>query len=259
MSWAFNAYATGEHSMRALTKKLVRRGLTTVPTARLVEKPVDIRHVHSTLTNIYYTGITTFKGVEYPGNHTPLIDRETFKKVQTILKEKINGEQSIKHDHYLKSTMYCGSRVLVQIVKNRHNETYPYYSCLGHHSKRTDCASRSSTQKISSKTSTITSTSPDFRRNLETLLRHGLKQLRTYTDAEREQLETTKQTIERRQRKLLEAHYNDAIPIDILRTEQKRLDTELAATTRSFGNLTEADELIGIALDIAQHAGNTYR
>lgn len=133
------------------------------------------------------------------------------------------------------------------------------YSCLGHHSKRTDCASRSSTQKISSKTSTITSTSPDFRRNLETLLRHGLKQLRTYTDAEREQLETTKQTIERRQRKLLEAHYNDAIPIDILRTEQKRLDTELAATTRSFGNLTEADELIGIALDIAQHAGNTYR
>jgi hypothetical protein len=103
--------------------------LTTVPTARLVEKPVEIRHVHSMLTNIYYTGITTFKGVEYPGSHTPLIDRETFEKVQTILKEKINGERSIKHDHYLKSTMYCGHcgfRMIVQVVKNRHGETYPY-------------------------------------------------------------------------------------------------------------------------------------
>ena len=71
------------------------------------------------------------------------------------------------------------------------------------------------------------------------------------------------QTIERRQRKLLEAHYNDAIPIDMLRAEQKRLDTELSATNRSLSNLTadlaEADELISIALDIAQHAGNTYR
>ncbi len=107
------------------------------------------------------------------------------------------------------------------------------------------------------------SLNPDFRRDLEQLLRHGITLLRTDTESEREQLEATKQTIERRQRKLLEAHYNDAIPIDMLRTEQQRLDTELSATNRSLSNLTadltEADELIGIALDIAQHAGNTYR
>lgn len=270
VTWAFNAYATGEHSVRTLTKELVRRGLTTVPTARLVEKPVEIRHVHSMLTNIYYTGITTFKGVEYPGSHTPLIDRETFEKVQTILKEKINGERSIKHDHYLKSTMYCGHcgfRMVVQVVKNRHGETYPYYSCLGRHSKRTDCTLRSiqieHAEDLIQDLYDRISLTPDFRRDLEALLRHGLKQLRADTDAEREQLENTKQTIERRQRKLLEAHYNDAIPIEMLRAEQKRLDTELAATNRSLSNLTadlaEADELISIALDIAQHAGNTYR
>lgn len=270
VTWAFNAYATGEHSVRTLTTELVRRGLTTVPTARLAEKPVEIRHVHSMLTNIYYTGITTFKGVEYPGSHTPLIDRETFEKVQTILKEKINGERSIKHDHYLKSTMYCGHcgfRMVVQVVKNRHGETYPYYSCLGRHSKRTDCTLRSiqieHAEDLIQDLYDRISLAPEFRRDLETLLRHGLKQLRTDTDLEREQLEATKQTIERRQRKLLEAHYNDAIPIDMLRAEQKRLDTELAATNRNLSNLTadlaEADELISIALDIAQHAGNTYR
>ena len=190
--------------------------------------------------------------------------------VQTILKEKINGERSIKHDHYLKSTIYCGHcdfRMVVQVVKNRHGETYPYYSCLGRHSKRTDCTLRSiqieHAEDLIQDLYDRISLAPEFRRDLETLLRHGLKQLRTDTDLEREQLEATKQTIERRQRKLLEAHYNDAIPIDMLRTEQKRLDTELSATNRSLSNLTadiaEADELISIALDIAQHAGNTYR
>lgn len=222
------------------------------------------------LTNLYYTGITTFKGVEYPGSHTPLIDRKTFEKVQTILKEKINGERSIKHDHYLKSTIYCGHcgfRMVVQVVKNRHGETYPYYSCLGRHSKRSDCTLRSiqieHAEDLIQDLYDRISLAPEFRRDVETLLRHGLKQLRADTEAEREQLENTKQTIERRQRTFLEAHYNDAIPIDMLRTEQKRLDAELSATTRSLdalnADLTEADELIEIALDIAQHAGNTYR
>lgn len=270
VTWAFNAYATGEHSVRTLTAELDRRGLTTVPTPRLIEKPVEIRHVHSILTNPYYTGVTVFKGVEYPGNHTPLIDRETFEKVQTILKEKINGERTIKHDHYLKSTLHCGHcgfRMVVQVVKNRHGETYPYYSCLGRHSKRTDCTLRSiqidHVEDLIHNLYDRVSLAPDFRRDLENLLRHGLKTLRADTDTEREQLETTRQGIERRQRKLLEAHYNDAIPIDMLRTEQKRLDAELASTNRSLSalnaDLTEADELIEIALDIAQHAGNTYR
>ena len=240
-----------------------------MPTARLIAKPNEVRHVHSMLTNSYYIGVTTFKGAEYPGSHTPLIDRETFERVQMILREKINGERSIKHDHYLKSTLHCGHcgfRMVVQVVKDRHDETYPYYSCLGRHSKRTDCTLRSIQIEHAEDLIQVLydriSLTPDFRRDLEQLLRHGITLPRTDSDSEREQLEATKQTIERRQRKLLEAHYNDAIPIDVLRTEQQRLDAELAATKRSLSNLTadltEADELIGIALDIAQHAGNTY-
>ncbi|MDU4922670.1 recombinase zinc beta ribbon domain-containing protein [Dermabacter sp.] len=198
------------------------------------------------------------------------LDAKSEQLRQTILKEKINGERSIKHDHYLKSTIYCGHcgfRMVVQVVKNRHGETYPYYSGLGRHSKRTDCTLRSiqieHAEDLIQDLYDRIGLAPEFRRDVETLLRHGLKQIRTDTDLEREQLEATKQTIERRQRKLLEAHYNDAIPIDMLRTEQKRLDAQLSATTRSLdalnADLTEADELIEIALDIAQHAGKTYR
>lgn len=64
VAWAFTAYAIGEHSIRTLTAELVRRDLTTVPTARLIEKPIEVRHVNSMLTNSYHTGISAFKGVE---------------------------------------------------------------------------------------------------------------------------------------------------------------------------------------------------
>ena len=268
--WAFEAYATGKWTVRTLTAELVRRGLTTVPTARLAEKPIEARHLHSVLTNTYYTGITTFKGVQYPGSHTPLIDRETFEKVQTILHEKINGERSIKHDHYLKSSLYCGHcgfRMIVQMAKNRQGEIYPYYSCLGRHSKRTDCTLRSiqilHVEDLIQELYDRISLAPDFRRDLEQLLRDEMEKLGKENETERQQLQNTQQSIQRRQRKLLEAHYNDAIPMDMPRSEQKRLDSELLDTNRRLdlliADIAEAEELIGVALDIAEQAGHAYR
>jgi site-specific DNA recombinase len=270
VNWAFEAYATGKWTVRTLTAELVRRGLTTVPTARLAEKPIEVRHLHSVLTNLYYTGVTTFKGVQYPGSHTPLIDRETFEKVQTILHEKINGERSIKHDHYLKSSLYCGRcgfRMVVQMAKNKQGEIYSYYSCLGRHSKRTTCTLRSiqilHVEDLIQELYDRISLAPDFRRDLGQLLRDEMKKLGRENETERQQLQNTQQAIQRRQRKLLEAHYNDAIPMDMLRSEQKRLDGELIETTRRLELLTadtaEAEELIGVALDIAEQAGHAYR
>src|SRR6218665_927149 len=58
-------------------------------------------------------------------------------------------------------------------------------------------------------------------------------------------------------------HYNDAISIDMLRTEQKRLDAELLTVTRKLRDLTadftRADGLITQALDLAQYIGASYR
>lgn len=53
-----------------------------------------------------------------------------------------------------------------------------------------------------------------------------------------EVLLSQKLEIERKQRKLLEAHYNDAIPIDMLAFKQKLLDGELARDNRQLKELT---------------------
>lgn len=268
--WAFEAYATGNWSLKTLTAELNRRGLTTLATASTASNPVQVRTVHGILTNPFYAGVVNFQGASYPGQHTGLVDPAVFETVQTVLRGKFAGERVITHDHYVKSTLFCGQcgfRMIVQVTTNRHGTTYPYYACLGRHSKRTQCTLRSI--QIDHVEDLITdlceriALTDEFRTALESLLRARLKLLRKDTDSEREHLHQAKLSIQRRQRKLLEAHYNDAIGIDMLRTEQQQLTTELNATTRHLDALsadyTEADRLITQALDLVQHCAKLYR
>ena len=53
-------------------------------------------------------GIVTYKGVEYQGRHEPLIDRQTFDRVQDLLDSRVKaGEKQRIHQHYLKGTIFC--------------------------------------------------------------------------------------------------------------------------------------------------------
>lgn len=68
--------------------------------------------------------------------------------------------------------------------------------------------------------------------------------------------------LQRQQSKLLEAHYAGAIPMDLLASEQDRLSRELTKVTNRLealtADLTEVDELLTVALDLAEHCGDTY-
>jgi hypothetical protein len=58
------------------------------------------------LRNPVYAGVVRWKDVERAGIHTPLVSRELFDRVQTVLDEHSSGgERSWKHDHYLKGTL----------------------------------------------------------------------------------------------------------------------------------------------------------
>lgn len=270
VTWAFEQYATGIYSVRSLTTELIARGLTMLPTAKLPEKAVETRQVHQILTNPYYLGLVVYKGAQHPGNHNALVDPGTFEKVQRILKSKINGERNRQHPHYLKSTLYCGQcdmRMIVQVAKARTGDEYPYYSCLGRHSKRTTCDLRSisivTVEDLIQEQYDRLALRPSHADSLRRVL---LAELRTFTkdtNRQRETLQTQKLEIERKQRKLLEAHYNDAIPIDMLRTEQHSLDSALNNVTRQLEALnTDLDDqarLIDQAIDLAQHSADAYR
>lgn len=160
-------------------------------------------------------------------------------------------------------------RMIAQVAQARTGDEYPYYSCLGRHSKRTTCDLRSISISIVKAEDLIQglydrlALRPSRADSLRQVL---LAELRTFTkdtNRQRTALHTQKLEIEREQRKLIEAHYNDAIPIDMLRTEQHSLDSALNSVTRQLDalntDLEDNTSLIERAIDLAQHSADAYR
>jgi site-specific DNA recombinase len=146
IQFAFDAYASGSWRLQGLCDELNARGLT-VPATR--SKPVTQLHVsrlHRILTNPYYKGLVIYCGVEYAGAHEPLVAAETWNRVQDVLAAHNQaGEKQRRHNHYLKSTLFCGrcgSRMIVTHSRSQTGRIYDYFACVGKHQKRTDCTLR---------------------------------------------------------------------------------------------------------------------
>ena len=269
ITWAFTAYATGDYTLKSLAAELNSRGLTVPATARLPERPISIQSLHRILSNPFYTGQVVYRDCLYPGTHQALVDQQTFQRVQAILAGRVNGERTIRHPHYLKSTVYCGicrSRLIITTARPK-KTTYQYFVCLGRHSrKQPDCTFRA----------TLTETVEDEverlyqrihlrstrREELEQALRYQLAQLVADTQQQLTQITATRQKLERHQHKLLQAHYENAIPVELLRKEQQRITRSLTIANHRIQtleqDLEDKEELVSQALDIAQHMASAY-
>jgi site-specific DNA recombinase len=139
IQWAFEAYASGEWTVRSLTKELRAKGLTALPHGTKLPGPIQVSRVAHLLNNRYYVGVVTFKGEEYQGRHQPLIPQALFDRVQEVLRAHDRaGERQRVHHHYLKGTVFCGqcgSRLCLTNAKGQ----YLYFFCLGRHQRRTTC------------------------------------------------------------------------------------------------------------------------
>ena len=269
VSWAFTAYATGDYTLKSLAAELNSRGLTVPATARLPERPISIQSLHRLLSNPFYTGQVTYRGALYPGTHQPLTDTQTFQRVQAVLSSKVNGERTIRHPHYLKSTVYCGicgSRLIITEARPK-QITYQYFVCLGRHSKKhPECTFRATlTDLIEDEVEGLyqqIQLPPERRQTLEQALRHQLAVMVQDTAQQLRQLTATRRKLEHQQSKLLQAHYEDAISLDVLKREQHRITRSLNTTTQHIEalehDLEDKEVLITQALDLAQHTATAY-
>lgn len=135
---AFDAYASGEHTVSSLTNLLRAEGLRTVARGSRPSRPVARSYVHKLLRNPYYIGIVDFNGVRYPGRHEPLIDTVTFDRVQDRLAASaLAGDRSRKHQHYLKGSVFCG-QCGGMLSSGRHRNgigvQYEYFGCVARRS-----------------------------------------------------------------------------------------------------------------------------
>lgn len=246
MAWAFEAYATGEWTIRRLLDEMTARGLQTVPGPRSGSKPLVVSNLHRLLRHPYYMGLVRYKGVLYPGKHQPLVTRETWDEVQQLLTAKnYAGEKQREHPHYLKGSIYCGqcgARLIVNYAKGRRGGVYPYFICVGRQQKRTDCKQRAirieqAEAAIAAHYATVQLPAAEVER-LRVYLGEELSKLRTDSERDRAVQARRMRQLQAERKKLLDAHYADAIPLDLLKSEQDRLTTEIANTE---GRLTEIE------------------
>lgn len=245
MAWAFEAYATGDWTIRRLLAELTLRGLTTVPGPRSPGRPLRVSHLHTLLRHPYYVGIVRYQGALYEGKHQPLVDHQTWQRVQELLTAKhLTGEKHREHPHYLKGSIFCGqcgSRLIVCHAKGR-GGTYPYFICIGRQQKRTDCKLRAlhidqAEAAIAAHYATVQLPKHEVAA-LRAFLEEELSKLRLDTERERRAQQRRLGDLTGERKKLLKAHYADAVPLDLLKSEQARLTAEIV---HAEGRLAEIE------------------
>ena len=269
VQWAFAAYASGAYTLDTLHAALERRGFKTRPTRMKPAKSLSRAQLANLLASKYYVGLVTYGGVEYPGRHKPLIDADTFARVQAVLSAHTNsGEKDRKHHHYLKGSLVCArcGHKMTYLRAKGNGGTYTYFACVGRLTGGS-CQQRyvsvdAAEEKVAAHWQAISLTPKQLaesRRHLQTAVA-GMQQ-QSQREVRRQRGRIEKLRAERE--KLLQAFYADAIALDHLKKEQDRiaLDTAMAeqhlATAQA--SLGEVQEVLDQALDLVEHCGNAYR
>ena len=265
---AFSEYATGNWTVRQLADHLNTLGLSIPPTPRRCAKPITTTRLHKILRHPYYKGTISFQGVEYPGAHEPLVDEETWSQVQAMLDSHRYGERQRIHNHFLKSTVVCGqcgARLSVQNAKNSKGTIYPYFVCA-RRCRLHDCAFKAVLidvveDRMVEVYRTIQLSAAD-RTQIEHYLHDELSQIEGDKAKAVRSLTTRRTNIEDKRRRLMHAHYEGAIPLDLLKEEQAKLTSELNHIERQLAaykaDAAEVRQHLTQALDLLEDCHRLY-
>ena len=135
MQYAFQAFATGEWSLRSLVEELYERGLRSNPGGRAPGK-VGRSALHRLLRDPYYKGVVVWKGVEYEGTHPRLVSDQLFDRVQQIFDGRSKGrDKGWRHRHYVKGSVFCAccGELLLFTKVTGNGGAYDYFICAGRH------------------------------------------------------------------------------------------------------------------------------
>ena len=237
---AFSEYATGNWTVSQLAKHLSGLGLDVPATPSKPARPITKGRLHTLLRHPYYKGVVQFQGVEYAGKHEPLVDEETWQAVQAVLGSHRSGERERMHNHFLKSTVVCGqcgSRLLVQNTKNGKGVLYPYFICA-RRQRLHDCSFKAVLiEVVEAQMQEVYRrlyVSEADRQEIERYLLAELARIEGEKDRSVRSLTVRRTNLEDERRRLLQAHYGGAVPLELLKEEQERLGRELAGIQRQL-------------------------
>ncbi|MCL5292489.1 MAG: recombinase family protein [Actinobacteria bacterium] len=262
---AFELYSTGEYSLTELQKELAKRGFKSRPNRKSPGTPVAKSYIAKMLRNEFYTGVVVWQGVRYQGTQEPLITKELYDRVQLVMDSHDQaGERKRKHPHYLRGTLYCGecgARLSSLIAKGE----YTYFYCLG--------------QKRKNGCGQLYVLDVDIEKQIEELYKR-INLPSYYTDKlvtifkqeilsrddanarEKQFLAARLSKLADKRVKLMDAFYAEAISPELLKSEQDRIDGEVAACESRLALLKDKfdqfEEVLNLAVKMASSCHMAY-
>lgn len=267
IQWMFSAYATSDWTMSQLCDELETRGLRIPATRKRPARPVSIQHIDKMLVNRYYLGYVKFEGVWYEGRHPAIIETETFEQVQAVRVSRSHaGDKPQKHPHYLKGSIFCGrcrGRLGITNAKNRWGTVYPYFYCIGRAKTRTCTQPAVLIADVEASVAdywTRVQLSETRIAAIREQVMTELKRRQAGNSIELERQEKRKRDLQNEQLKLIEMRYAEAIPLDLLKSEQERIARELAGAEQIIERCSmEIDAVLKVVEEALLLCVNAHR
>jgi len=267
---AFDLYATGEWTVERLAEEISHRGLRNRGRdGHYRAKALTVSGLARLLAHRAYVGVVEWDGVEYPGSHEPLVERDTFDKVQELLAARaMRGTRERRHHHYLKGVLVCGvcgRRLSIQRSKG----TYTYFYCLGQKDRRngTGCQERYvAADQLEAEVEDLygrIEVPADWAEGLRQAIDAEVATRHEDTTTERQLLAHRHEHAQSERYKLMEAYYANAIDVAVLRREQERIGAELRTIESRQATLDSTlddwQEVMALALRFSTRCATAYR
>ena len=189
--------------------------------------------------------------MDYEGRHEPLVGPDTWQRAQEVMaaRREIRVKERT-HPHYLKGIHcgQCGSRMLVTHAKSRSGRIYPYFVCSGRHEKRTDCQMKAvrieTVEELVEDHYATIELPAELGEIIEHKLREDLDAHHGDVRAQRIRHERQRERLLKERGKLMQAHYAEAIPLDLFATEQKRITAQLARIEQDLSSGADQQALV---------------
>ncbi len=118
---AYELYATGSRSLKAVADILYQQGFRSRGGNKYHKSKI-----HKILQDPFYYGVMLVKGKYYSGNHTPIISKDLFDKVQDVINGK-NRSRYKKHFFPLRGFMTCHKCGCLMTAMEK--KGFVYYYC----------------------------------------------------------------------------------------------------------------------------------
>ncbi len=249
IAWAFEQYATNQHSITQLQMMLEDQGLITRPSAKRPGRPLSSSQLAMILRDPYYTGVIRYKGRLYAGRHEPLISKELFLAVQKILDGRNRrGDRDRIHFHFLRGLLYCAecndagrTSRLVYSQNRGHGGLYEYYVCTA--KQRGHCTM--STVRLDDVEAAVARVAAAERFDLDDLaavkteLRRALEALHASDQEEKDALRKELRKLEEQEERLIDLAADGSLQVDKLRQRLQDVTMRKGAIAEQLAKTAE--------------------